>query len=33
MRPVGSDCDNGSEFINSHLGCSCTRQEPEFTRG
>ena len=33
FRLLGIDSDNGSEFINWHLGRWCARREIQFTRG
>jgi hypothetical protein len=33
FRLLGIDSDNGSEFLNWHLGRWCARQEVQFTRG
>jgi transposase InsO family protein len=33
FRLLGIDTDNGSEFLNWHLGRWCARQQVQFTRG
>ena len=33
FRLVGIDSDNGSEFINWHLGAWCAQRKIQFTRG
>jgi hypothetical protein len=30
---LGIDTDNGSEFLNGHVGCWCARRQIQFTRG
>jgi hypothetical protein len=33
FRLLGIDTDNGSEFLNWHVGCWCTRRQVQFMRG